>query len=290
MASGGQVTGIVSLGALASSRDGSLHEVVVTLNATRRRAATDAVTVPSSITILAGRLSAAFQVQAGVVAEETEVSVWAQIPAGGGSATLVVTPPPPPTTRILDSIAVAPGRLLGGGQVTGTVTVVGSAPAGGVVVTLTSGDLTLARVGESVTVPEGQRTATFAVSTAPVSVQKTVQITARAGLVTKTASIVLVPSAALDSLTISPASVKSGAQATGTVTLSRAAPAGGLAVQLDSADRDAARVPPSVTVKEGVASAQFPVAAGQAGAKGKTVTISATAGGVTKTATLTVQK
>ena len=93
------------------------------------------------------------------------------------------------------------------------------------------------------------------------------------------------PAPALASLSVSPASVVGGASATGTVTLS-AAPAAALSVALSSAS-SAATVPASVSVSAGATSATFSVAT--AAVSAQTVTsLTASYGGVQKTATLTV--
>ena len=64
--------------------------------------------------------------------------------------------------------------------------------------------------------------------------------------------------AMLKSLTISPTSVRGGSTATGTVTLSRSAPAGGAVVQLHSSS-DRASVPSSITIPAGATSARFTI-------------------------------
>jgi hypothetical protein len=66
-------------------------------------------------------------------------------------------------------------------------------------------------------------------------------------------------SAALSALSVSPTDVVGGDPATGTVTLSAAAPAGGVVVALSSDNTAAATVPASVTVPAGATSATFPV-------------------------------
>ena len=66
-------------------------------------------------------------------------------------------------------------------------------------------------------------------------------------------------SVSLSSLTVSPADVLGPEQATGTVTLSSAAPSGGFTVDLTSDNTAAATVPPSVTVPSGSTRATFTV-------------------------------
>jgi len=90
----------------------------------------------------------------------------------------------------------------------------------------------------------------------------------------------------LTSLALTPTTVKGGTSSRGTVTLSAPAPAGGAVVTLAS-NKNVVRVPANVTILQGATSAAFTV-------KTKVVlgtniaTISASYGGVTKTAKLTV--
>src|SRR5467141_1801689 len=91
----------------------------------------------------------------------------------------------------------------------------------------------------------------------------------------------------LSSLSLNPTSVTGGNSSTGTVTLSRAAPAGGATVALSSSNTAAATVPPSVTVAAGATTATFTVST-SAVAASTTVTISGTYSGATRSASLTV--
>jgi hypothetical protein len=85
---------------------------------------------------------------------------------------LNVTPP------ALQSIAVAPTSVLGGAPATGTVRLTGPAPAGGVVVKLSSNN-GVATVPATVLVPEGATSANFPVTTRRTSVKKKVTLTGR---------------------------------------------------------------------------------------------------------------
>jgi hypothetical protein len=92
---------------------------------------------------------------------------------------------------------------------------------------------------------------------------------------------------ALSQLSLSPTTVQGVGKSTGTVRLSDPAPIGGVTVNLSSNPARVATVPPSVTIHAGNTSATFKVQAQDVTTQG-TATISAVAGGVTKTATLTV--
>jgi hypothetical protein len=91
----------------------------------------------------------------------------------------------------------------------------------------------------------------------------------------------------VSALSLNPASVVGGSASQGTLTLSGAAPSSGTVVTLSSSNTAAATVPASVTVAAGSTGASFTVTAKSVTAS-TTVTITASSGGVTKTATLTV--
>jgi hypothetical protein len=85
----------------------------------------------------------------------------------------------------LASVTLSQETVVGGTPVTGTVTLVSSAPAGGVVVPLTSDNTVAATVPASVTVPAGSRSATFPVTTFTVPNPQSSLIIGTAGGVTK---------------------------------------------------------------------------------------------------------
>jgi hypothetical protein len=92
---------------------------------------------------------------------------------------------------------------------------------------------------------------------------------------------------ALASLTLNPTSVTGGNPSTGTVTLDRPAPTGGVSIALASSNTAAATVPASVIVAPGSTSASFTVSTTTASTNTSS-TISATLNGITRTAVLTV--
>lgn len=94
----------------------------------------------------------------------------------------------------------------------------------------------------------------------------------------------------LASLTLNPSPVTAPATSTGTVTLSGAAPAGGATVTLRSSETRKATVPASITIPEGSTTGTFIIKTltGDLGGGENKVTISATFGGVTRSATLVI--
>jgi len=91
----------------------------------------------------------------------------------------------------------------------------------------------------------------------------------------------------LASLTVQPARVAGGSTATGTVKLSGVAPAGGARVALSSTNYPVGDVPPSVTIPAGADTATFGVCTSRV-LFSTVVTISASYGGTTRSAKVTV--
>ena len=110
-----------------------------------------------------------------------------------GSATPVTTrlsgctvrTSPPPAEPALSSLTLSGTRAVGGTVVTGTATLTSPAPAGGVVVTLSSDNTVAATVPPNVTVAGGSTTASFAVITYPVSTSQSAVLVGTAGGVSR---------------------------------------------------------------------------------------------------------
>lgn len=256
---------------------------VVTLSSSN----TSAATVPASVTVPAGAFSATFTVSTASVTASTSATITGEFGGVTRSATLTVTPPPPPIGPA--SLGVSPATVEGGNPVTGTVFLSVGAPAGGLVVSLSSSNTAAATVPATMIVHGGLSSGTFPVSTLAGPVTRTTTITASANGVSRTADLTVTPSAAasLSTVAVNPASVTGGASSQGTVTLTSPAPAGGFAVSLSSSNTAAATVPGGVSVAQGATSATFAIATGAVTAS-TPVTITASAGGVSRTATLPV--
>jgi trimeric autotransporter adhesin len=186
----------------------------------------------------------------------------------------------PPLQLTLDASAV-----VGGNSVTGTVTLADPALVAGANVRLTSNDGTV-RISP-VTIPAGQTSQTFTLTTSAVTAARTVSITATYAAASQTVLLTVNPPAAvtLSSLVISPNQVTGGSSTQATVTLTGPAGMGGVLVDLQSSSLTVS-VPRFVIIPQSQTSAVFTIATTQPPG---VVTISATAGGVKKTATLTVQ-
>jgi hypothetical protein len=116
----------------------------------------------------------------------------------------------------------------------------------------------------SVSIPSGNSAVSFAIGTNPVSGLPTGgNIMASAGGVTKSIFVNVAPDPnappLLQSVSITPASVSGGTNATGTATLSLPAPSGGTSITLATSNSAAAQVPGVVNVPAGQTSANFTV-------------------------------
>jgi hypothetical protein len=156
--------------------------------------------------------------------------------------------------------------------VTGTVTLLRAAPAGGVKVTLVSNDTSLVRPPANVTVPEGESSVSFPIVTSTVAAAALVTIDTgtandhyRAPLVRLTLLPAgsPAPAPALSSVTVATPSVLGGGSTTGTVTLTGPAPPGGAVVWTNASMEGGVLANGGVTVPAGQTSANFPINAGQ---------------------------
>jgi IPT/TIG domain/PQQ-like domain len=197
----------------------------------------------------------------------------------------------------LTAFTLNPAAVVGGNTSKGTVTLSAPAPSGGAAVALTSTNSALAKVPASITIPAGTTSGSFTVTSSAVTTATGVQLNAAysgaivsATLTVQPASVSPPPaSPSLTSLSLSPTTVRSGSSSQGTVTLSGAAPAGGVVISLASSNTSVATVPASVTVPAGASSATFTVQTRKVRTS-TSVTISAAGGGVTSQATLGVRR
>jgi len=239
----------------------------------------DAVTVPAFVTVPAGSTSATFDIATSAVA----TNEMATITATNDGTKVTTTMSLAATT--LRALSTMPSTVGGAAQSTGTVTLSGPAPTGGILVALSSSSTT-ATVPASVTVPAGASTGNFTISTIIVATDTTVTFTAASAGVSKTATL-LIKAPAVSSLVIAPAPVIGGSSTTGTVTLTGITSKSGLKVTLSSASTTAT-VPPYVTVPAGQSTATFTIRTTTVAAN-TPVTITALTGSISKTFSLTVE-
>jgi hypothetical protein len=131
-----------------------------------------------------------------VIGDQVQVRYEYRLTPGASHALRLVATSVPATTTpsvTLASVAVSPSSVTGGTAATGTVTLSGAAPAGGVVVTLTSSATTVATVPPSIMVPEGATSATFPVTTLATTAATPVTLTATLGSATSSATLTVTP-------------------------------------------------------------------------------------------------
>ena len=223
------------------------------------------VIVPQSVTIPAGSISATFTT---TPAPETAFPRWVFIQGSYGTSgglqarILEIDPAPGPATVL--AIGPASQDVIGGNSGRASVALVIPAPVGGGVVSLTTDNPSIIHVPATVTIPAANSAISFAIGTSRVTGLPTGgNVFATAGGVTKSifVNVSADPNAPplLQSMTITPTSVRGGTSATGTVFLSSPAPAGGISVTLATSNLSVATVPGIVTVPGGQTSANFTV-------------------------------
>lgn len=247
---------------MAAVRSGQSFSIAATLADTNGGTVTlssdlDGFTLPN-IVVPAGSTSASVTVNAPLVTTTKLINITARLNGQAVTATERVLPVG------LNTVTLDPTSVSAGSSSTGTVTLNGKAPSGGVTVNLSSSS-TAASVPASVTVPEGESSATFSVDTTPSYMLKIATITANLGADNRTAKLTIKPLVAVTALTFDPARPLEGASTTGTVTLNQPAPAGGTYVTLSQPGPGATGssgpiyFPSFVIVPEGATSATFTV-------------------------------
>ncbi len=239
-----------------------------------------AASVPDSVTILAGQKTAVFVINTNTLIADTTVNISATLQGFTQSSPLKVA------ASLLSTLTLNPTKLNGGATSTGTITLSGTAPAGGFVVTLTSSNTALATVPASIVVPAGASSANFNIATSPVGTNTPVTISGALGGANRSAVLTLL-SGTLASISLTSTTTIGGVSVTGTVALTEAAPAGGALVGLTS-NIAAAVVPASVTVPAGATTATFTILTSPVSALA-TATIAASYNLTTKNTSLVIQ-
>ncbi len=166
-----------------------------------------AVTVPASVTVAAGDSSASFTVATSTVTSIQTASISASYGGVTQQATLTVSP------TAVASVSLSPASVTAGNPSTGTVALTAPAPSGGVVVDLGGQGNPAPGVPASVTVPAGETTATFTVTTSAVASVQSASIAAAYGGTSKYASLTVNPG---PSMSLSPQGLNFSPQAVGT--------------------------------------------------------------------------
>ncbi len=164
-------------------------------------------TVPANVSVAAGATSRTFSVSTLSVTASTLATITAAFGGATRSATLTVTPPapppPPPPPVGPASLFVSPATVEGGNNATGTIFLSVGAPAGGLLVSLSSSNTAAATVAATTTVPAGLSSSTFPVSTLVTATTRTTTITASANGISRTATLTVSPPGVNVTLTVS---------------------------------------------------------------------------------------
>jgi hypothetical protein len=187
-----------------------------------------------------------------------------------------------------DSLTLATGSITGCVTVTATLSLTNAAPPGGTTFALSSSSPSVT-VPVSAVVPEGALSTSFFVNTAAVSTQTLVTITANDGtnpILTRNITLrVMGPT----SLSMSPNRIGPGQVSTGTVGFICPAGPADISVDIVASDPAAAPVVTPVVVPQGQQTGTFQVqAAGNVAAETR-ATITATANGLSRNTSLTVE-
>ncbi len=250
-------------------------------NLTLTSSNTAVATVPATAKINAGQTSTQFVVTTKQVAVNTSVSISVRLASGRTATTNLLVKP------ITATLTLNPSVVNGGpGFSTGLITLAAPAPAGGLVIGLSSNS-GAAIVPASVTMGQNTTTKTFAITTVAVAVDTDARITARMPAGNTVSAILRVLAPRLTLLTLNSFSVVGGSTTTGTVAINIPAPAGGANVQVTSGNNAVVQVPAIVNIAAGTKTRQFPVTTSVV-AVDTNVSITAKFGASSQTVTLQV--
>ena len=204
------------------------------------------LTVPAQVTIPRDQSTVKVEVTAGDVDSDTPIKVVATPSNSEKSASIVVK-----ANTDIASLSLQSSRIGVGRATTGTVRLTGPAMPGGedVVVECNTAEVS---VPDTVHVPAGQTSATFRVESQGISAC-TAKIEASVNN-NATAKVLTVVRPKLDSLTVSPETVKGGVASEVTLYLLADAPPEGVLIRLASSNSSVASVPSTVVIPEGARS------------------------------------
>jgi len=237
-----------------------------------------AVSVPGSVSVATGAMTASFSATAGNFNSSQTAVITAASGSSSQIASLSLVAPLQPT-----SLQCAPLTVNPGGVSSCTVTLNQAAPVN-MPVSLASNNTALT-VPVTVSVAAGATTATFTATASTFTTNQTAVVTAGLSGVNLNATINLSTALGITSLQCTPAYLDLGQAATCTIALTGAAPTGGSQVALTESSTGVT-VPSTVTVPAGSTSASFTAQNGTTGSQG-TVTLSATLGGSSQSFVLT---
>ncbi len=237
-----------------------------------------AAPVPATVNMPANTAWMQFQIQAGQVTTPTPVTITATLNSGSASAQFNVLPPS------IKSLILTPTSINGGAQAGAIVMLNGQAPAGGATINLSS-DSPAAVPPALATVLAGDSSVSLAIPTNQVAANTLANITAGWNGASTQSQLTITPQGQPASISLSPASVSGSAGSFATVTVASAS-ANDQIFQVSSSN-------PAVTLSNSVlipaGSTTGGIIINTAPVSTQTlVTISVSGGGVTRSATLTL--
>ena len=257
--------------------NGSLPGGATVVNLT---SADPAIVVPSTVTVLAGNRSATFSYSANPVSSTKSVTVTATTGGVNQTAQISVTPGDV-------SISIDRGSVIGGSaaRVTGTVTLTGPAPAGGVTVSLSSSNGCVS-IPTTVKVSRGSSFARFVITHSLVATTKNVTITAT-GPTNSIGAAIDVNPLIVNKISASPNPTFGGGSTSAVVTFN-AYLGSDVTVNVTSSEPGLIGSPGAVLVPKGSKSITIPMSVG-AVTKIHKVTLTATFNGSTEICVVTVK-
>lgn len=189
------------------------------------------------------------------------------------------------TTAAVASVVLSSVTVVGGASVTATINLTAAAPAGGATITLASNTST-ATVPASLVIAAGSLSGSFTITTTASAATSVITASYVGASTTASLTTTVVTVSTLQSLFLSTNVAAAGGPVQGTVTLTNPAPSGGMSIALTSSTT-AVNVPASIVVPFNNTTWSFPVDVA-ALPVAPAATITASAAGVTKTATLTI--
>ncbi|MBY0504448.1 MAG: hypothetical protein K2X03_11090 [Bryobacteraceae bacterium] len=269
LAGGADAAGLVTL----NSTEHSGFRVALRSNSPRIR-------VPAIVDVPAGRSNATFRITTSAVAEFTQVELVAEADDVSRSAKVALLP--------VVSVTLERQEVVGGAVVRAEVRLNRAPSSSAVVVGLTSNSPEV-RVPQSVTIPPGRVSAAFEVRTLQVNAAKEALFSADHLGMKQTVRIKLRPvsSDRVESIVLSPRTVRGGEPVTATVTLEGPATFPAVTLFLGTDSPFVAQVPVVYYVPAGRTTVQFTITTSPVW-QPRDVKISASSGGHTATAGLRV--
>jgi hypothetical protein len=238
----------------------------------------NAAPVPATVTMPGNTAWMQFQMTAGQVTTQTPVTITASLNSGSASTQLTVLPPS------IKSLSISPTIFNGGISVQAIAMLNGVAPANGASISFSSSSPAV-EAPAAETVAAGSPSVVFQIPTTSVTANTPATVTATYNGQSVATQITLTPQGQPSAITLSPSSVTGTAGTMGVVQVAAAANTDQIFSL--SSNNPAATLPSTVLIPAGFVSASFNINTSQVNTQ-TLVTISVSGGGVTHSATLTL--